>query len=163
MPSFFSQVNKECLRLSQATGLWRRLLREQIARRYLPIPGLRDVTVDVLNGPEIERLLQRAFELQRNWRSPYPIAKATTTLKAQDPGRVIFLEFLKRPGCSWLLSVSVFAESPHRRRYTIECWEVGNAPKCIARRESHQSLSIAANQTYSPTQKYGDVAIQAPL
>lgn len=156
-------MNKEFLRLSRAAGLWRRLLCDRMLRRNLPVPGLRGVSLDDLHGPELEHLSRRAVELQRNWRSPNPVAKKTSTLRTQNPGRVIFLEFLKRPECLWLVSVSLFAESPRRRRYTLECWDVVDTPKCIARMESHHFLSIALNQSYSPAHISGDIAVQGPL
>ena len=133
-----------------------------MVRKNLPAPGLKGTNLDDLPGPELERLLRRAFDLQRSWKSPFPVAKGISTLKALDPGRVIFLEFLRRPEHSWLVSVSMRVEPPRRRWYTLECWDVQDTPTCIARREFHQFFSIALNQNVNG-ENSADIAIQAPL
>lgn len=108
-------------------------------------------------------MLRRAIELRRNWKSPSPVANEEVTLKALDVGRIIFLEFIKRPGPSWLVSVSVRVDTPQRRQYTLECWDVAGAPRCIARRAFHQFLGLVLNQCAFGGQNSSDVAVQAPL
>ncbi|KAF5318402.1 hypothetical protein D9611_013913 [Ephemerocybe angulata] len=157
-------VNKKFLQLTQAGSLWRQLLRGCIIEEGLPIPGIRDVQLDRLQGQEIEGLVRRALELRANWTSPFPVAREAVNFKGSPSGRIIFLRFLKRPGRLWLLSLCVHGD-PTARLYTLECWDLAGptpTPPCIARKTFTQLVSIAENRGWTPEAGIGDVAIQGP-
>lgn len=166
-PFFFWQTSKKILQLTRSGSVWRELLKAHVVRKNLPLPGIRDTSLDGLQGPQLESLLKRALELHRNWTSPQPVAKEFSTFSSQPKGRIVFLQFLKRPaGSHWLLSLSARGSTGVIRRFNLECWDVSSSsnstatPTCIARREFQKVVSITVNQD---TTADGVVAIQAPL
>ncbi|PPQ65165.1 hypothetical protein CVT24_011028 [Panaeolus cyanescens] len=127
-------VCKEFQDLSYSRAIWRNRLQKRVIDAHIPTPGLQGQHLDSLTSQDLERLVQRALTLRKNWTAECPAAKRTADLPAVEPMHVISLDFVQHGGRSLLVSHRL-STSARPRVFHAHVWDLNVWPyKCIAER-----------------------------
>ncbi|KAF9038578.1 hypothetical protein BJ165DRAFT_1407721 [Panaeolus papilionaceus] len=132
------RVCKEFLELSNSRVIWRNCLQKRVTDAHIPIPGLKNRSLDSLPPRDLERLVYRALELRKNWNAESPVKTREAVLPVADPVHVVSLNFIRNGGRSLLVSLRLYTNL-RPRVFHLEVWDLEDwLPRCVAQRKMNQ-------------------------
>lgn len=118
--------------------IWRNCLQKRVTDAHIPIPGLKNRSLDSLPPRDLERLVYRALELRKNWNAESPVKTREAVLPVADPVHVVSLNFIRNGGRSLLVSLRLYTNL-RPRVFHLEVWDLEDwLPRCVAQRKMNQ-------------------------
>lgn len=111
-------------------NVWHHLLESEVIRKNFPTYRITDRPLSELTDSELELLVFKSLQLQKNWTAPNPPCKAENTVITRPDiqrDRVVRIAFLPSGNSRWLITVSSVPSE-----HLIQCWDTQcPSPKCV--------------------------------